>query len=65
MLSEAFCWALVMSVSDQVLALNFGRRLTFGPPEMVRHAPALAAAYLGEPAAGYGGDVAIPANVEA
>jgi len=38
---------LVMSLSDQVVVLNFGRVIADGPPEAVRGNPAVTEAYLG------------------
>jgi len=38
---------LVMSLSDQVVVLNFGRVIADGPPEAVRCNPAVTEAYLG------------------
>jgi branched-chain amino acid transport system ATP-binding protein len=38
---------LVMSLSDQVVVLNFGRVIADGPPEAVRNSPAVTEAYLG------------------
>jgi branched-chain amino acid transport system ATP-binding protein len=39
---------LVMDVSDEVLALNFGVKLTQGTPDQVRNHPEVLEAYLGE-----------------
>ena len=41
---------LVMSVADRVTVLNFGHRITEGPPEAVRGHPAVVEAYLGRDA---------------
>jgi branched-chain amino acid transport system ATP-binding protein len=38
---------LVMSLSDQVVVLNFGRVIADGPPDAVRNNPAVTEAYLG------------------
>ena len=38
---------LVMSISDWVVALNFGRRIAQGAPAEVRAHPELVRAYLG------------------
>ena len=38
---------LVMSLSDQVVVLNFGRVIADGPADQVRSNPAVAEAYLG------------------
>jgi branched-chain amino acid transport system ATP-binding protein len=40
--------SLVMDVSDEILALNFGVKLTQGLPREVRNHPEVQAAYLGE-----------------
>jgi len=39
--------SLVMSISDWVVALNFGRRIAQGTPAEVREHPELVRAYLG------------------
>jgi branched-chain amino acid transport system ATP-binding protein len=39
---------LVMDVSDEIMALNFGVKLVQGPPEEVQRHPEVLAAYLGE-----------------
>ncbi len=41
---------LVMTVSDQVVALNFGRKIAEGTPDQVRSHPDVIQAYLGGPA---------------
>ena len=40
--------ALVMRVSEQVVALEFGRRIASGTPEQVRSEPEVIRAYLGD-----------------
>jgi len=39
----------VMSISDKVVALNFGRKIADGTPDHVRAHPEVIAAYLGAP----------------
>ncbi|HJS04445.1 MAG TPA: ABC transporter ATP-binding protein [Variovorax sp.] len=39
---------LVMALSDNIVALNFGRKIAEGPPTQVRRDPGLVKAYLGE-----------------
>jgi branched-chain amino acid transport system ATP-binding protein/branched-chain amino acid transport system permease protein len=39
--------SLVMSISDEVIVLDAGRRIAAGPPAIVRNDPAVKAAYLG------------------
>ena len=41
---------LLMSLSDWVVALNFGKRIAEGTPAEVREHPELVKAYLGAPA---------------
>jgi ABC-type branched-subunit amino acid transport system ATPase component/branched-subunit amino acid ABC-type transport system permease component len=42
--------ALVMSISDKIVALSFGQVIASGTPEEVRSSPVVTAAYLGTPA---------------
>jgi branched-chain amino acid transport system ATP-binding protein len=42
--------ALVMQVCATIHVLDYGKQLAIGPPEQVRHDPAVIAAYLGAPA---------------
>jgi branched-chain amino acid transport system ATP-binding protein len=39
---------MVMDISDRVLAINFGKPITEGPPEEVQKHPEVLKAYLGE-----------------
>jgi branched-chain amino acid transport system ATP-binding protein len=43
--------SLVMSISDKVVALNFGRKIGEGPPAAIQSHPEVIAAYLGADAA--------------
>jgi branched-chain amino acid transport system ATP-binding protein len=39
--------SVVMGVSDRVAVLHFGQKIAEGPPELIRHDPAVIDAYLG------------------
>ena len=40
---------VVMEISDHVVVLDYGKRIAAGPPDAIRHDPAVIRAYLGEP----------------
>ena len=40
--------SVVTQISDRVVVLDYGRKISEGPPEQVRHDPAVIRAYLGE-----------------
>ena len=47
MFTTYIAWSLVMSISERVVALNFGKVIAQGTPAEVRRHPELMRAYLG------------------